>query len=104
MEAKGNDWPRLQGGGEACPALGESREGSVDEGMATGPGAGQPRLVLYPFAFSQSSARSPAWGNIPGLPRRGSRSPKVIEHVSFSVSLSEACCSPNLQCNDTNPS
>lgn len=102
MVAKGNDGARSDGE-EACPALGESREESMNEGMATGQGAGQPRLVLYPFAFSLSSARPPAWGSIPGLHRRGSMSPKEIEHVSFSVSLNEAYCSPNLQCNDTNP-
>lgn len=104
MGAKGNDRPRLQDGEEGCPALGESREGGANEGMAAGQGAGPPRLVLYPFAFSLSSACSPAWGNIPGLPRRGSMSPKLIEHASFSVSLNKAHCSPNLQCNDTNPS
>lgn len=102
--AKGNDWPRSQDGEGACPALGESWEDSVNEGMATGQGARQPRLVLYPFAFPLFSAHSPAWGNIPGLPRRGSLSPKVIEHASFSILLNEAYCSPDLQCNDTDPS
>ena len=55
------------------------------------PQAGQPRL-----------ASSPDCRHAPAPPGRAGMSPRGSERVSVCISFSEACCSPNSQCNDIN--